>query len=265
VGTDDKVVLWGGGIYNWFDPLTLVRAIDLVRHRVPEVRLVFMGTQHPNPDVPRMRMAAEAERLADALRLRGRHVFFNRGWVPYAERANVLLDADVGVSTHLDHVETAYSFRTRVLDYLWASLPIVCTSGDALADAVHEGGLGRTVGAGDVDGLAAALLELLTDPDAAAVARSRIRATSPDYQWARVLQPLGAFCARPRRAPDLLDPTVVAGMAGGLTMPVPRWRGVGGDLRLARDHLARGGVALLVSRAVGRVRRLLRGELRPRD
>jgi len=27
IGPNDKVVLWGGGIYNWFDPLTLIRAI----------------------------------------------------------------------------------------------------------------------------------------------------------------------------------------------------------------------------------------------
>jgi len=33
IGPDDKVILWGGGIYNWFDPLTLIRAIDQALHR----------------------------------------------------------------------------------------------------------------------------------------------------------------------------------------------------------------------------------------
>ena len=31
IGADDKVILWAGGVYNWFDPLTLVRAIDRIR------------------------------------------------------------------------------------------------------------------------------------------------------------------------------------------------------------------------------------------
>ena len=31
IGPDDKVILWGGGIYNWFDPLTLLRAVDRLR------------------------------------------------------------------------------------------------------------------------------------------------------------------------------------------------------------------------------------------
>ena len=35
IGPDDKVILWGGGIYNWFDPLTLIRAVDRLRDRVP--------------------------------------------------------------------------------------------------------------------------------------------------------------------------------------------------------------------------------------
>ena len=82
-----------------------------------------MGLTHPNPRVPEMRMSIAARKLAADLGLTGQHVFFNSGWVPYDQRANVLLDADVGVSTHLDHAETAYSFRTRLLDYLWAGLP----------------------------------------------------------------------------------------------------------------------------------------------
>ena len=43
---------------------------------------------------------------------------------------------------HLDHVETAFSFRTRVLDYLWASLPVVTTAGDAMAMLVTGSGAG---------------------------------------------------------------------------------------------------------------------------
>ena len=83
IGPDDKVVLWGGGIYNWLDPLTLIRAIDKLRSRVGTVRLFFLGLRHPNPNVPEMRMAVETRRLAEELGLVGSHVFFNEGWVEY--------------------------------------------------------------------------------------------------------------------------------------------------------------------------------------
>ena len=49
IGEGDKVVLWGGGIYNWFDPLTLLRAVDKLRGRLPEVRLYFLGPQASEP------------------------------------------------------------------------------------------------------------------------------------------------------------------------------------------------------------------------
>ena len=107
IGPDDEVVLWGGGIWNWFDPLTLIRAVDRLRRRRPQVRLFFLGTQHPNPEIGEMRMARDTRALADGLGLTGSHVFFNEGWVAYEDRHDFLLEADVGVSTNLDHVEAA--------------------------------------------------------------------------------------------------------------------------------------------------------------
>src|SRR5690606_10905338 len=92
VGPDDKVVLWGGGIYEWFDPLTLVRAMDQLRHAVPDVRLVFMGVRHPSPAVPDMPIVAATRALVAELGLQD-HVVMNEQWVPYDERQNVLLDA----------------------------------------------------------------------------------------------------------------------------------------------------------------------------
>ena len=107
---------------------------------------MFLGLRHPNPAVPEMPVATELQALSAQLGLTGKHVFFNPGWVPYERRADFLLDADVAVSTHLDHLETRYSFRSRVLDYLWAGLPMVLTAGDVLADEVADGGPGRDRG-----------------------------------------------------------------------------------------------------------------------
>ena len=103
------------------------------------MRLFFLGLKHPNPHVARdAHGGARPGALADELGLTGTHVFFNEDWVEYDDRQNYLLESDVGVSTHLDHVETAFSFRTRILDYLWAGLPVVSTAGDALADIIER-------------------------------------------------------------------------------------------------------------------------------
>ena len=63
IGGTDHVVLWAGGVYSWFDPLTLVRAIDTLRRRRGDVRLVFLGMKHPNPEVAEMDIGARTIRL----------------------------------------------------------------------------------------------------------------------------------------------------------------------------------------------------------
>ena len=253
IGRDDKVILWGGGIYNWFDPLTLIRAVDVLRTRRDDVRLFFLGMQHPHPHVPEMRMSFAARQLSDELGLTGTHVFFNEEWVRYDERADYLLEADLGVSNHLDHVETAFSFRTRMLDYLWAGLPMVCTRGDVFAALVDAHGLGLTVDASDVAGLADALEKVLSDDEFAAQCRENVRALAPEYHWSRVLAPLVEFCRAPRRAPDLLDDYARRRLARGAARLYRPRTGVRRELEIAADHLRDGGVRQLARKAGSRV------------
>ncbi len=257
IGADDKVIIWGGGVYNWFDPLTLLRAVHRLSERHPDIRLYFMGLKHPNPGVPDMRMAWQAQQLSKELGLTDKHVFFNHGWVPYAERADYLMDADVGVSTHFQHIETAFSFRTRILDYLWASLPIVATGGDTFGELIRDNGLGRVVPQEDVGALADALEEMLYDPQAAALARENVRAFASRFTWSTALGPLVEFCRHPRRAVDLAvvlgDPLATA---RAFRQTRPRLKD---DVALARQYLSAGGPREVVRRASGRVRRMLRG------
>jgi glycosyltransferase involved in cell wall biosynthesis len=254
IGAEDKLLLWGGGIYNWFDPLTLIRAVELLGRRRDDVRLFFMGLAHPNPRVPRMRMAVAAQKLAGELGLLGRSVFFNEGWVPYGERANVLLDADLGVSTHLDHVETAYSFRTRLLDCLWAGLPQVATRGDSLAELIDAEELGLTVPPGDPAALADAIATLLDDAEQAASATRAAHRVARDFTWEKVLRPLVDFCADPHRAADLLDPDLLGRMTPALPIVSRPPVGLRANAALARDYLRAGGPKLVATKIAGRVR-----------
>jgi len=258
ISTDDTVILWGGGVYNWFDPLTLIRAIDQLRIDRPDVRLVFLGMRHPNADIPEMRMAGEARRLADELGLTGTHVFFNEGWVPYDERQNYLLDADLAVTTHFHHVETEFSFRTRVLDYFWAGLPTVTTNGDALGELIEHRGLGLTVPPEDVDALAAALATLLDDPELAADCRKRIDEIVPELVWAETLRPLVDFCRSPRRSPDLMQKMVGDDSDLHPTELTPAPKGLVQDLRLVARYLSEGGVVMLLAKVRDRTLRIIK-------
>jgi glycosyltransferase involved in cell wall biosynthesis len=190
IGPDDKVLLWGGGIWNWFDPLTIIRAVDrLAKHRA-DVRLYFLGLRHPNPGVPTMEMERQAVALADELCLTDRFVFFNEGWVPYDQRGAYYLEADIGVSAHFDDLETRFAFRTRLLDCFWAGLPVATTAGDALGELVQSRGLGRTVGVGDVHAWVAAISQLLEDDAELIAIGERLVTVREEFAWPRAVQPL---------------------------------------------------------------------------
>jgi len=219
IGADDKVLLWGGGIWNWLDAPTLIRAMARLSESRPDVKLFFMGVQRPNPLTDKMQAGVQAMALSQALGLTGRTVFFN-DWVPYEERADYLLEADVGVSLHRDHLETRFSFRTRFLDYVWAGLPVIATRGDVLSEQVERRGWGRVVEPGDVDGVAEAILRLVDTPDLRAALRPGFERAASAYRWEVVARPLLEFCAAPRIAPDKAHLRLGLGDVG----PTPVWR-----------------------------------------
>jgi glycosyltransferase involved in cell wall biosynthesis len=203
IPAEEPLLLWGGGVYDWLDPVTVVEAVNAV----DGTHLVFMSAGHPNPGQPRSRELARAQEAA------GPRVHFNDGWVPYESRADWLLEADAGVTAHREHVEARFAFRTRVLDYLWAGLPVLCTEGDALAEAVVRRGAGTAVAPGDVEGWAQAIRALPDDRDSAARASVEL---GSELRWERAAEPLLRYVANPRPAAD---------------------RAAGGPLRPARDPL----------------------------
>lgn len=254
IGPDDKVVIWGGGIYNWFDPLSLIHAVAMLARTHPDIRLFFLGMQHPNPAVPEMQMAVRARELSEELGLTGKHVFFNEEWVAYNDRQNYLLDADVGVSTHFEHIETTFSFRTRILDYLWTRLPIVTTRGDGFGDLVSAEGLGVAVRENDPEALADAIQTMLYDSAEREKARANLERERAEFTWDKALAPLLEFCRDPRPAADRVPPELVATarLAGSRRVFAERIRE---DLAIAGRHVRQGGVRKMVVAATGRVKR----------
>jgi glycosyltransferase involved in cell wall biosynthesis len=196
IAPEDRLILWGGGLWDWLDPATPVRAMEKVAARHPQARLVFF-------DSPRLRMAAaeQTRQLAADLGLLGHQVIFT-DWLPPERWGSCLLEADVGLSFHPASAETRLAFRTRLLDYIWAGLPIATASGDILSQLVTEHGLGYVVTPGNVSGLADALNALLDEADARGTRRAAFREVAGRFTWERVARPLLDYCRQPRRTRD---------------------------------------------------------------
>lgn len=188
---DDRVLIWPGNLWDWFDPETLIRAMAKISATRDDIKLYCLGLRHPNSGYGgEMTTTGRTIRLAEELGVKDRTVFFDFGWVSYEERQNYLLAADIGINVHSRHVETTFAYRTRILDYLWAALPVVTTEGGALSDLVDRNGLGRTVRFGDVESCARAILELCDDQDEYARVRERVALFRRQLTWRHAVEPL---------------------------------------------------------------------------
>lgn len=178
---DDFVLLWTGGIWDWFDACTVIEAVKNLNN--PRVKLVFMGTQHPNSKVSEMSESKLARKLVKKLGMENKSVFFLDGWVDYEKRVDYLLDANIAIYADKDSVETRFSHRTRVLDHIWTELPTICSKGDYLSTIVDNLGMGVVVEHRTSKAFSEAIDDLYKNPVKLSNIKSNIRQNKDGFTW----------------------------------------------------------------------------------
>jgi glycosyltransferase involved in cell wall biosynthesis len=199
IGAADTIAIWGGGIHQWFDAPTAIRATGLLTAGNPGLRLVFMGSTPPNLALAPHGAVSAARAVAAELGLLDGQVVFLDGWMDYADRGAALADANIGVSAHHRTAETRFAWRTRLLDYLWAGLPVACTEGDELGDRIAAAGAGLTTPAGDAEALAHSMRTLAEAGPRREAAIAAARTLAGELSWDRVAAPLVEWARTPVR------------------------------------------------------------------
>ncbi len=198
IRTTDKLILWNGGILQWYDPLTLLRALARIREHRDDVKLVFVGGAYPGLGAMGLgKRFQETVDLAKELGLYNNTVFFDLTWVPYDKIKDYMLEADLSVCTYFDNLETHFSLRTRFVDVFWGELPLICTEGDVFADMVRDRQLGIAVPQEDVGAVADAIEKLLDDRAFYDQCKANIRENNKRMTWNVSLQPIVDFCRNP--------------------------------------------------------------------
>ena len=189
ISESDIILIWGGVLSNWFDPFILIEAMEEVIKVNPNFKLFFMSTKHPNPIVMKFPKAEEAKKLASQKNLLNKFIFFNKNWIPYNERHNYFLESDVGITTHLEHFETQFSFRTRILDYIHFNLPIICSKGDFFEQYIQKNSIGITVTPSNRDELKKAILSM-GEKKFRDKFKKNIKKVEKEFYWDNLLLPL---------------------------------------------------------------------------
>jgi glycosyltransferase involved in cell wall biosynthesis len=144
-----------GGLYDWYDPWTLLDALAALDR--PDWLLLLI--RNPNAGTPQRLFAAVEERCR-RLGWWGSRVEA-LDWVPAERRHDLLRDVDVLVAPHRPSLETRLALRTRFLDALAAGCPVVTSEGGAMSQLLRQHRAGWVVAAGDARALGEALLEVL--------------------------------------------------------------------------------------------------------
>lgn len=196
---DSIIITWGGGTWEWFDPVLVLEAFADAYAREPRLRLYFMGLdQAAGEGVPKMRVAQQLRDRAAELGLTDVAVIFGN-WAPYDERGRYLAESDIGIIATKDLAEVRLAFRSRLLDHFWAGMPTIATEGDVLAEALKDHDAGIVVPIGDRDGLAAAMLRLAEDMELRSRQSSNARALAEHYSWTNNVAPLRKVADQPAR------------------------------------------------------------------
>ena len=193
----EKIVVWPGGIWDWTDAQTVMKALRILAQRSPGIHLVLFAGRHPTDGHVETSAARETRALANEFQLNGHSVHFIEDYIPYGERGRYLAECDAAVSTHRANLESRFAYRTRLLDCIWAGLPIVCTEGDVMAEMVTRYEFGIVVPAGDAEALAGALERICMDAEFAATCRTRVVESSHLFRWGDAVEPLVRFCSEP--------------------------------------------------------------------
>src|SRR6202045_3291780 len=194
----DKIIVWPGGMWDWTDPQIVMSAMRILAQRAPGIHLLLFAGRQPTDGHAETSAARKARALANECQLDGRSVHFIDDYVPYEERGRYLAEGDAAVSTHRTNLESRFAYRTRLLDCVWAGLPIVCTNGDVMAEMVARHGFGIVVPPEDAEALASAIERVCMDAEFAAPCRARVVESRHLFRWSDAVEPLARFCRQPR-------------------------------------------------------------------
>lgn len=156
----------------------LLDAFPLIKERIPEVRLLIIGSGGLKPYFARL------QNLQDVS-------IVNR-WIADDEVASYFSQADVLVAPYVDASQSgvipiAYAFKT----------PVITTRVGGLSEQVENGKTGLLVDTGNIAALAEACVCLLSNPVwAASLGEAGYQTATREWNWDRIAKLVYASCAK---------------------------------------------------------------------
>lgn len=176
--THPPTLVYVGNLANYSGVDLAIEALPLIRNTVPDARLLVVGDGDA-PYVDGLRRLAEARGVVAHVEFRGR--------IAYDAVPAVLGESDIGLATFRDTPLGRFAFPLKVIEYMAAGLPVLCTRGSEGEEILRRYPAGRAV-AFTAEEFAAAAVSFLTHPALYDRARTIALEAAQSFTWKRAMQ-----------------------------------------------------------------------------
>ncbi len=178
--TDNPIVMFIGGFYEWHDVATLLEAFARLLEVRPDVRLVLVGE---GPRRPEMMELSGSLGIRHAVRFIGR--------ISHKDVPGLLCAADVAVAPYPRMDRGLWLSPMKLFEYMSAGKAVVASQIEQLAEVIEDGESGILVPPGSAPDLATALVRLIDDDDLRRRLGGEARSSAiRHYSWERYLMRL---------------------------------------------------------------------------
>jgi glycosyltransferase involved in cell wall biosynthesis len=111
-----------------------IRAMPLIRRQIPACQLLIAGR---GPAEQELRQLAITLGVGDCVHF--------KGFVPYSNLPSLLAQANVGIATSRDNAFRKYASPLKIVEYMAAGLPVICSGGGEAEQMIEESQAGENI------------------------------------------------------------------------------------------------------------------------
>lgn len=190
ISAKDRVVLWFGGLYPWFKAEDYLDAIRTLSAKDSLLKFVFVGGKNPfnnNPNL--LKQYTKTVEFAKEQGLINKSVFFV-DWVDFDTRSKWYKYADFVVSLNQPGEENGFSWRTRVMDYVWGEVVTVTNGGDPLGEELLASGAAIKLPSLKSKEIVKTIENIYLNPNLLKSAKHNLKTLKPNYYWQNTTKPI---------------------------------------------------------------------------
>jgi glycosyltransferase involved in cell wall biosynthesis len=165
----------------------IVRAVGLLRHKMPFLRFYIAGS---GPYQARLQQIIREEKVADYVKL--------IGWIPFDDIALYLAKSDLCVIPHVNNLFINTTIPNKLFQYMFMAKPVLVSDAKPLARIVNESACGFVFQSGNASDAATAIEKAYAARADLSIGERGRNAVLEKYTWEKVSRVLDNVYRQPR-------------------------------------------------------------------